>query len=172
MGRPSKPLIKRDEVVTASLEIIDKEGLDAFTMPRLARHLGVRAPSLYHHFGDKNDILVAVARRIGGVSVIRPRRPSTEDWPEFFVALALNFRQAVLRHRNAAPVLLQHLPRDVLVNGYEDAARYLSDCGVPVHLHVKILDGLETLSVGAVLTEARRTPRRHAMSFPKVDAQS
>lgn len=172
MGRPSKPLIKREEVVSASLSIIDTEGLDAFSMPKLARQLGVRAPSLYHHFADKSEILAAVAHHIAGVSVTRPRRRPGDDWPEYFVDLALNFRQAVLRHRNAAPVLMEHLPREVLINGYEHAAEFLTNSGVPLRFHVKILDGMETLSVGAVLTEAARGPQRRTVAFPNTDAQS
>ncbi|BBY79756.1 TetR family transcriptional regulator [Mycolicibacterium pulveris] len=168
MARPSKPLISRTAAVEASIEIIDEEGLDAFSLPRLAQHLGVRAPSLYHHFGSKDDILIAVARHIAGKSVIRPRRPPGPDWPEYFVSLGLNFRQSVLRHRNAAPVLIKHLPRELLVPGFEDAARYLHDSGVPVHLHVQILDGVETLCVGAVLSEAVRKPRTRGALFPAV----
>jgi len=171
MARPSKPLINRDAVVKASLEIIDSEGLEAFSLPRLARRLGVRAPSLYHHFADKDEILWAVGRYIAGKSVVRPRRPPGDDWPEYFVDLALNFRQSILRHRNAAPILLQYLPREILVNGYEDAAGFLTDSGVPVHLHLRILDGVEMLSVGAVLIEAVREPRRYAAVFPGVDAR-
>ena len=64
MARPSKPLISRASAVQASIEIIDAEGLDAFSLPRLAKHMGVRAPSLYHHFADKNEILTAIARHI------------------------------------------------------------------------------------------------------------
>jgi TetR/AcrR family tetracycline transcriptional repressor len=168
MARPSKPLISRSAAVEASIEIIDKDGLSGFNLPRLADHLGVRAPSLYHHFGSKDDILIAVARHIAGKSVIRPRRPPGPDWPEYFVSLGLNFRQAVLRHRNAATVLIEHLPRETLVGSFEDAARYLSDSDVPVHLHVQILDGMETLCVGAVLTEAVHKPRNRHRLFPSV----
>jgi AcrR family transcriptional regulator len=135
----------------------------------LAQRLGVRAPSLYHHFADKNEILWAVGRHIAGKSVTRPRRAPGDDWPEYFVDLALNFRQSVLRHRKAAPILLKYLPREILVNGYEDAARFLTDSGVPAHLHLRILDGVEMLSVGAVLIEAVREPRRYAAVFPGVD---
>jgi TetR/AcrR family tetracycline transcriptional repressor len=172
MARPSKPLITRAAAVEASIEIIDSEGLDAFSLPRLAAHLGVRAPSLYHHFADKNEIMVAIARNIAGKSVIRPRRAPGPDWPEYFVSLSLNFRQSVLRHRNAAPILIEHLPRETLVGSFEDAARFLRDSGVPIHLHVQILDGIETLCIGAVLAEAVRKPRsRHAL-FPPVDAET
>ncbi|MCW2688610.1 MAG: putative TetR family transcriptional regulator [Mycobacterium sp.] len=171
MPRPTKPLITRAIAVQASIEIIDADGLDAFSLPRLAEHLGVRAPSLYHHFSDKSEILAAVARQIAGAS-IRPRRKPGPDWPEYFVALAVNFRHAILRHRNAAPVLLAHLPRDVLIGGYEDSARFLHASGVPLGLHVRILDGMETLSIGAVLTEAVRPPGKRGGIFPNVDPVS
>ncbi|WP_068270068.1 TetR family transcriptional regulator [Aldersonia kunmingensis] len=172
MPRPSKPLISRAAAVQASIEIIDSEGLEAFSLPRLAKQLGVRAPSLYHHFSDKSEILAAVARHIAGATVVRPRRRPGPDWPEFFVALSLNFRQAILRHRNAAPILLQHLPRELLIGTYEETAQFLADSGVPTHLHVQILDGMETLSIGAVLTEAMRKPSTRATIFPNVDPES
>lgn len=172
MPRPSKPLISRAAAVQASIDIIDSDGLDAFSLPRLASELGVRAPSLYHHFADKNEIMTAIARHIGGKSVITPRRQPGPDWPEYFVTLALNFRQSVLRHRNAAPILIEHLPREVLVGSYENAARYLHASGVPTHLHVRILDGIETLCIGAVLAEAVREPRGRHMIFPDVDTEA
>ena len=169
MARPSKPLISKAAAVEASIEIIDAEGIAAFSLPRLATHMGVRAPSLYHHFADKNDIMTAIARHIAGKSVIKPRRAPGPDWPEYFVSLALNFRQSVLRHRNAATVLIEHLPRETLVGSFESAAAFLGDSGVPAHLHIAILDGMETLCIGAVLAEAARKPRsRHAL-FPPLD---
>lgn len=171
MARPSKPLISRKAVVEKSIEIIDSEGLDAFSLPRLAAALGVRAPSLYHHFADKNAILNAIARYVGGKSVIRPRRAPGPDWPEYFVSLALNFRQSVLRHRNVAPVLIEHLPREILVGSYEENARFLHDSGVPTRLHVQILDGMETISLGAVIAEALHKPRNRNSLFPLVDPQ-
>ncbi|OBF26411.1 TetR family transcriptional regulator [Mycobacterium sp. ACS4331] len=169
MPRPSKALITRATAVDASIEIIDRDGLEAFSLPKLAKHMGVSAPSLYHHFADKNAIMVAIARHIAGKTVIKPRRAPGPDWPEYFVTLALNFRQAVLRHRNAAPVLLEHLPREVLMQSYEDAAEYLEASGVPLRLHARILDGMETLCVGAVLMEARRNPRGRQGVFPALD---
>jgi TetR/AcrR family tetracycline transcriptional repressor len=172
MARPPQPLISRAAAVKASIEIIDAEGLDAFSLPRLAKHMGVSTPSLYHHFADRNEIIKAIARHIGGVSVTRPRRQPGEDWPEYFVSLGLNFRQAVLRHRNAAPLLIEYLPREALVDTYEDAARYLSASGVPAHLHLRILDGVETLSMGAVLAEVSRRPRDRSAGFPVIELRS
>ncbi len=169
MARPSKPLISRSAAVQASIDIIDNEGLDAFSLPRLAKHMGVQAPSLYHHFADKSEILSAIARYIGGEAVTRPRRAPGPDWPEYFVALGLNFRQSVLRHRNAAPILVEHLPRETLTGSFEHAAAFLNDSGVPVEVHIEILDGIETLCIGAVLVEAVRRSRGRHVPFPGVD---
>ncbi|TQC48093.1 TetR family transcriptional regulator [Rhodococcus sp. WS4] len=171
MARPSKPLISRAAAVAASIEIIDSEGLDAFSLPRLAKHIGVRAPSLYHHFSDKSEILAAVARQIAGAGNL-PRRKPGPDWPEFFVTLSMNLRRSILKHRNAAPILLQYLPRDLLIGTYEDTARFLEESGVPAHLHVQILDGMERLTLGAVLTEAMRKPSTKSTIFPSVDPES
>jgi AcrR family transcriptional regulator len=166
MARPSKALITRATAVAAAIEIIDENGLEGFSLPRLASHMGVSTPSLYHHFQDRNAVMLAIARHIAGATVTKPRLAPGPGWPEYFVTLALNFRHAVLRHRNAAPVLLEHLPREVLLKSYEAAAAFLTASGVPLRLHARILDGVETLCVGAVLTEARRNPRSRPGAFP------
>jgi AcrR family transcriptional regulator len=153
VARPSKPLIRRDAVVEASLRIIDTEGLDALSLPRLARELNVQAPSLYHHFEDKAEILKAVARAI----VVETRLPdpkSVPNWIEWLVALSLAFRESMLRHRNAVPLLLQFMPRDVLIRNYNESARYLIEVGVPLEQVVLILDGLDKMTLGAGITEA------------------
>lgn len=168
MSRPSQPLISRAAVVEGSLHIIDTEGLEALSLPRIARHLNVSAPSLYHHFEDKSEILGAVAREIVRGTVI-PRRRADTDWREWFVALSVNFRRAVLKHRNAAPLLLRHMPRNVLTDVYEGAAAFLAEAGVPIELHVQLLDGLETLSLGSSMTEAARPPATRNTIFPNVD---
>jgi AcrR family transcriptional regulator len=171
MARPSKPLISRAAAVQAAIEIIDEDGLEKFNLLRLAQRLGVRTPSLYHHFQDRSEILNAIGRYLAGKSVTRPRRSPGPDWPEYFVTMGLNFRKSVLRHRNAARILIEHLPREILVGSMEDAAQFLSDSGVPVELHIEILDGLEILCIGAVLVEALHQPRSRYVRFDAVDAQ-
>jgi TetR/AcrR family tetracycline transcriptional repressor len=170
MGRPSAPLISKSTTIEAALSIIDSDGIEALSLPRLARELNVRAPSLYHHFANKDEILADVARAIIAKTVF-PRKPATNDWAEWFTQLSLNFRSAVLRHRNAAPILLQFMPRDMMVDLYESAAAYLAECGVPTELHVQILDGLEKLSIGSTITEAMQPPTRARVRFNHADPE-
>jgi TetR/AcrR family transcriptional regulator, tetracycline repressor protein len=156
-------------VAVTSLRIIDEEGLDALSLPRLAQALNVRAPSLYHHFRDKAEILAEVARLIV-LETNYPRCRPEDDWIEWFVNLSLNLRRTVLRHRNAAPILLQFLPRDVLTSRYERASVILARVGVPVEVHVLILDGMEKLTLGGALTDAMQPAGRRRKIFLEIDA--
>ena len=168
MPRPAQPLLTPATIAAAALAIIDAEGLEAFSLKRLARDMEVQAPSLYHHFPDKASILEEVARAIV-LETPRPRERNPEDWIEYLVAQSLNFRRTVLRHAHAAPVLLQFMPRDVLAPVYEVSARLLADAGVPAHLHVLVLDALDRFTLGAALTEAMKRPGARREIFPNVE---
>jgi len=171
MVRPASPLISHDAVVEASLRIIDDEGLDAFSLPRLARELNVAAPSLYHHFADRADILRTVARAI----VLQTRLPdpgACASWVDWFVGISLAFRRAVLSHRNAAPVLLQFMPRDLLVRNYEIGVQVLAELGVPPGRRIGVIDGLDTLTLGASLAAAAKSPAQAGQVFASADPET
>ncbi|MGA2830616.1 MAG: TetR family transcriptional regulator [Streptosporangiaceae bacterium] len=168
MPRPAQPPISHDNVVQTSLRIIDEEGLGALSLLRLASELNVRGPSLYHHFDDKAEILRAVARAI----VLETQLPDPDlgiTWIEWLVALCLSFRDAVLRHRNAAPLLLEFMPRNVLTGVYEANAQFLTELGVPAANLVLVIDGLDKLTLGAIMSEAIKNPEQGAQIFASVD---
>ena len=45
------------DILSASIKIIEEEGFDRLTISALASSLGVRKPSLYHHFASKEEII-------------------------------------------------------------------------------------------------------------------
>jgi len=51
----------RRQVLDASLELIAQEGLGALSMREVARRAGVSHQAPYHHFGDREGIMVAIA---------------------------------------------------------------------------------------------------------------
>jgi AcrR family transcriptional regulator len=61
--RNREPLT-RDRVIEAALRVMDGEGLEAVSMRRVAREVGVEAMSLYHHVEDKEDLLDGVCERV------------------------------------------------------------------------------------------------------------
>ncbi len=83
------------------MAILDAEGLAALSTRRLARELGVRAPSLYNHFVTKEEILEAVADAIiDGVDLSMFGR---YRWDTALMEWARAYRLALAAHPNAVP---------------------------------------------------------------------
>lgn len=55
-GKSREPL-SRERALKVAMALADAEGLEAFTMRKLAEALGVEAMSLYHYVSSKTDIL-------------------------------------------------------------------------------------------------------------------
>jgi len=71
--------LTRDRVVEAALRVMDEEGLEAVSMRRVAREVGVEAMSLYHHVEDKEDLLDGICERV--MAEFDFPEP-VEDWAE------------------------------------------------------------------------------------------
>ena len=148
--------------------IIDEVGIDDFGLERLAADLKIRAPSLYYHFRGKGEILSEVARLVT-VDVKVPVEPPMDRWPEWFVEIATRFRRSVLRHPNAAPLLVQYFPRRFTLSTYERGALVLQRAGVPVELHAMIFEGLDELAFGSALISAARRTGGQTDLYPDLD---
>lgn len=48
------------EIVTVARQLLEDEGLDSFSMRKLAARLGVRAPVIYKHFASKSALVAAL----------------------------------------------------------------------------------------------------------------
>lgn len=166
MSRVALPVLTRRTIARAALDLMDRDGYAAFTVPRLGDQLGVRTASLYHHFRDRADILAEVARTIVLETEVPDEDPDL-PWTEYYVQYSVNFRRTLLRHRQAAPVLLQFLPRDVLLARYETVATQLRQHPeIPPSRHLLFMEGLEKLTLGSALVEAAAPVGTRRNPFP------
>ena len=97
--------ITRERIVTAALELLDGQGMDALTVRALATALDVRAPALYWHVRNKQELLdemaTEVMRRVGiALSMIGP----FTDWRDDLSAYARVLRGEYLKHRDGARI--------------------------------------------------------------------
>lgn len=150
MAAQKRPLLTRQKVVDAAIAMIGHDGLELFSMPRLATSLSVSTPSLYHHFADKNALLAEVAR-----TVATPEPPAAlppdANWIDYLVSTAVALRRTIVAHPHCAPLLVRFMPRDNMLDEYEQMCEFLTASGVPSRLHVRIVDGLTALTIGAAL---------------------
>lgn len=101
MARTDGPLT-RQKVVEAALQLIDRDGLENFSMRKLGTMLGVEAMSLYNHVESKRALFDSVVEQLF-LQVSYPERPDISPREELWeYALAL---RAVLRaHPNVLPL--------------------------------------------------------------------
>ena len=83
--RHREPLT-RDRIIEAALRVMDAEGLEAVTMRRIGRELGVEAMSLYNHVEDKDDILEGVTERAMNEFEFPPPPATGPTTPERWLA--------------------------------------------------------------------------------------
>ena len=149
MGRPA--VIQRDRVAEVTLQLIDDEGIEAVSIERIATMLGVKGPSLYHHFADKAEILTSVAELVlGDLDMDRP----TTDWQDWMVETSLILFERVVAHPRAATVLLQYMPDAPMTNGLGRAAQMMTEAGVDPAVQVLIMEGTEKMIWGWALQRA------------------
>jgi TetR/AcrR family tetracycline transcriptional repressor len=94
-------------VVRTALEILDEKGLEQVTLREIAYRLGVKAPALYWHFKDKEDIVEDMAQAIlKDARIDEIRRPEDIDsWAEWLAEVARSMRRALLSHREGGRVV-------------------------------------------------------------------
>jgi TetR/AcrR family transcriptional regulator, tetracycline repressor protein len=151
MGRP--PLISREQVARAALRLIDDGGVERFSLEQLADACGVKAPSLYHHFADKTEILIEVVRTVL-LEIPLFDLPPTADWREWLVDETVEFRRALLRHPGALKLVVEYFPPRQLVRLFDHYSTKLQEAGVPLEYHFFLLEATYRMTMGSALCAA------------------
>ncbi|WP_426998162.1 TetR/AcrR family transcriptional regulator [Pseudarthrobacter sp. N5] len=102
MARPLKPLISVDAVVTAALGLIDETG--DFSLPKLARRIGVSQSSIYHHVSGREEILELVRGRL--LSENPYSVPADAGWEEALRQMIRSYRGSFARHPRAESMVV------------------------------------------------------------------
>ena len=92
---PRIPLSK-ERVLRAAVEFADAHGIEALSMRRLAKELGVEAMSLYNHVANKDEILSGIVELVAG-EVEVPSDPA--NWKTSIRQSAISAHDAFIRHR-------------------------------------------------------------------------
>src|SRR5687768_16340103 len=99
-ARARRPL-SRARILRTALGIVDREGLDALTMRRVAAKLDVEAMSLYHHVPNKDAILDGVYDLVITKAELPKGDVTAEHWIR---GTAAAFRRLAHQHPRAVPL--------------------------------------------------------------------
>lgn len=106
--RPMRPMLTREHILRTALALIDRDGLDAFTMRRLGAELGVDPMAVYRHLPNKGAVLDGVVELLWasglGLEGIDPKL----GWRAAIASAMRNMRQELLAHPRAVALVATH----------------------------------------------------------------
>ena len=153
-------------MVAAALAVLDEQGIEAVTVRAVATRLGVRAPALYHHVSNKQDLLdemgTEINRRV--VRALAGHRHGP-DWLDDLVAYARALRAEYLAHRDGARTFSGTLITDAeVLQAQEPWLRRWTAAGVSMVDAADAFDLVTAYVVGFVIEEQERArnPDRYA----------
>ncbi|MDT4937591.1 MAG: TetR/AcrR family transcriptional regulator, tetracycline repressor protein [Pseudonocardiales bacterium] len=154
MGRPRVPRISRRKALEIALAIIDNEGLDALSMRRLGEELQVNKASLYHHFKNKEAILVG-ATELALAHITAPRSDS-DSWRVWMPLNAYLLRKALIAHPELISIMLRRISLGIGRAEVELAVGRLKSEGVPDGAIAPLMESLEMVAIVSAMQAISR----------------
>ena len=87
-------------IVSESLRLLDTDGLDGFSLPKLGRALGADPTAVYRHFASKDDLVLAIADRL--IEIAMDGLAPLPCWVDTVTEIATRQRAAYRAHPAAA----------------------------------------------------------------------
>ncbi|MFE1765210.1 TetR/AcrR family transcriptional regulator [Streptomyces angustmyceticus] len=107
--RRSRPSITLEAVTEAALRTLQRDGLDAMSMRRLAEELSIQAPSLYWYVNDKDELLDLLADALLADLRLDVFVRQDGDWQAELRDMMRAYRQYLLSKRDSGRVLAGRL---------------------------------------------------------------
>ena len=99
-GRP--PRLSREDIINASLQLLEAESLEAFTLAKVANRLNTVSMALYNYFDSREALLCAVADKIC-MDFRMPRTSTNQPWQKKLHAWLSAVRRLAEKH----PIILK-----------------------------------------------------------------
>lgn len=146
--------LSREQLVHASLELLQESGLEALSTRRLAAFLGVKSPALYWHVSSKSELLALVADALCGQMVLpSPRLPARKRLER----IAWEYRRVLLMYRNAPRLMSEQPPTGPhRMKLYDAAVGALRDVGFRRTQAVAMATFFRNFLLGMIAEEARQ----------------
>ena len=143
--------LNRERTLSVALAVADQEGIEAVTMRRLARELGVEAASLYHHVRGKEQILDGLVEAVAS-KIDLPK--SSADWRRSVRERAQHTRATLRDHPWAVSLMASRTsPGPATLRLLETGIRCFREGGFPVALTAHAISTVDSYVHGFVLQE-------------------
>ena len=146
--KANTPTLTRSQIVSAAMTIVDRDGLQALTMRKLAGELGVGTMSLYYHVPDKSALYDLILD--AGLSEVDLSADDPDAAVEIRVAgVAHAIRDALLSHPRAAIIAMSRsLRTPTQIRPVELLLQILLDAGMPPAQAMQTVNVIGQYSLG------------------------
>lgn len=143
------------EVVATAAALVDREGVEALTIRRLAGECGVSPMAIYRHVRDKDELLDRVVDAVLGPGLDDIRL--TGSWREQAVDLFRTMRRVLLDHPGIAQVcVLRATPVPNVARFFDLALAVMDEAGFGAADAVFAFDALLMFTFGSILWQIPR----------------
>ena len=148
MARPRKALLDLDRIAEVALDLVDETG--DFTVPEMARRLGVQTASIYHHVDGRSGIVELLRARVG--REIDASLLDDQPWEPALRAFAYSYRAAFAAHPHVVPLLTGEPVRaPEVLDCYERLVALMERAGFSPPDIMAALTAFENFVLGAAL---------------------
>ncbi|HTS95387.1 MAG TPA: TetR/AcrR family transcriptional regulator C-terminal domain-containing protein [Streptosporangiaceae bacterium] len=149
--------LTRERIITAAVELIEREGVEAVSMRRIAAELGCGVMSLYDHVPSKAVLLDGVAERV--MSGIDDGASPGAGWEDQLRAQARAFRQVARAYPRCTMVVVSRpVDSEATLRLMEHALATLREAGLGGEEAVRVLRAFVAYAVGSLVREVGVAP--------------
>ncbi|OAS13485.1 TetR/AcrR family transcriptional regulator [Paenibacillus oryzisoli] len=108
--KKQQPQISEEKILDTSWELLREDGIEKFSMRRLADKLGIQAPSLYWYFKSKQDLYQRLANQVSKITL--EEFDSKGDWKVQLTGFAITTRNVLRRYPCSTQLMMLTLPHE------------------------------------------------------------
>ncbi len=150
--------LDRYVILNQAFSILNESGLESLTLRRLAARLGVKAPAIYWHFKNKQELLDEMGTQVLREALDKaPTFDAAQSWQDWALNYCLGLRRTLLGYREGARMFSgRYLTDAALFAPMEASLHKLTSAGFSLRQSELGLSVLYCYVVGFVIEEQAR----------------
>lgn len=145
--------LTKERVIEAAIKLADAGGIEALSMRKLGRNLGVEGMAIYHHFENKDQLIEGMLDKVHEEITIPV---SEKDWKIFMAERAKSVLEVLSAHPWAASLMESGInPGPATLQDREDILRCFREAGFSIDMAVHAITVLDIFVYGFAQQNAK-----------------
>jgi AcrR family transcriptional regulator len=145
--------ISKEKIIQASIEILNRDGIDSLTTRELAKELGIKSASLYWHIKNMQDLYGLISEQLCSEMEISCDISKAK---EYLYEMNTKYRAKLLEIRDSVEIMIRSVPNTPnRVKIIKDTMECLSELGIKDENRITAANLLNNYVLSFVADEIR-----------------